>query len=490
MARLSNGFLGNASGKIGNVVFSRWRRIETARQYQPDIQDAQSPAQIRQRSRMVALLQFLKPLNKTFIHLYNAPLAVGSTPWAVAIKANMQNVSPEGFLPLEKLILGDPRFPAPELTDVIFNPFLNQTSFAFNPCNNPAVPTPFPLVATSVLGKYISDSANHEFDTRHILCSFPDGKFFCSIYGDQFNNVFDNWWAGGLFWLMNFNTYFNARFNDINSGLSNPVYFQTVPTLDGFSTDITENQVPNEAITWQYILTGSNWSLIFTIDFSKTTLTNPSDHTLIFWAVSFLDTLHEQTGPYEWDLANATFEIPLGSAGFKGSAIMLFSIFKKTGERISCFNRLYIDKGSDNVTYPYFEQLFNCNYSYPSSFILPENQSGFCGSIDELFGEFIELYEQGIIHNDADIPSTAEYTLPSMNSTLGTVNVTNYTHADASSFYFAPNTLAILTPTPAVGNVFSNWTGIDAADVVSIGGGAYELLMSKTRALTAVFIPA
>jgi hypothetical protein len=46
MARLSNGFLGTASGKIGNVVFSKWRRIDTARQYQPDIQDANSPAQI------------------------------------------------------------------------------------------------------------------------------------------------------------------------------------------------------------------------------------------------------------------------------------------------------------------------------------------------------------------------------------------------------------------------------------------------------------
>jgi len=66
MARLSNGFLGNASGKIGNVVFARWRNIFTARQYQPDIEDAKTPAQLKQRSRMVALLQFLKPLNKSF----------------------------------------------------------------------------------------------------------------------------------------------------------------------------------------------------------------------------------------------------------------------------------------------------------------------------------------------------------------------------------------------------------------------------------------
>ena len=89
MARLSNGFLGNASGKIGNVVFARWRNIFTARQYQPEIQDANTPAQQLQRTRMMALLQFLKPLNKSFIRRFNAALDKNSTPWAVAIKANM-----------------------------------------------------------------------------------------------------------------------------------------------------------------------------------------------------------------------------------------------------------------------------------------------------------------------------------------------------------------------------------------------------------------
>ena len=70
MARIKQGFLGNASGKLGNIVFSRWRNLETARQYQPDIQDANSPEQQKQRSRMVNLLQFLKPLNKTFIKFF------------------------------------------------------------------------------------------------------------------------------------------------------------------------------------------------------------------------------------------------------------------------------------------------------------------------------------------------------------------------------------------------------------------------------------
>jgi hypothetical protein len=42
MARLKNGFLGNASGKLGNVVFAKWRDLFTVRSYQPDISDAKT----------------------------------------------------------------------------------------------------------------------------------------------------------------------------------------------------------------------------------------------------------------------------------------------------------------------------------------------------------------------------------------------------------------------------------------------------------------
>ena len=113
MARLNNGFLGNASGKIGNVVFAKWRKIFTARQYQPEVKDANSPEQQKQRSRMVALLEFLKPINKTFIRFYNAPFSKNSTPWGKAIKDNMQGVSPDGCFNFNNLQLGEPRFPAP-----------------------------------------------------------------------------------------------------------------------------------------------------------------------------------------------------------------------------------------------------------------------------------------------------------------------------------------------------------------------------------------
>src|SRR3989339_1265919 len=185
MARLNNGFLGNASGKIGNVVFAKWRDIYTARQYQPDVHDANSPAQKKQRSRMVALLQFLKPLNKNFIKMFNTSLAKGSTPWAVAIKANMSGVSPEGCFPLQNLRLGNPTIPPLDLSEIVYNPFIDCLSFKYGPLPHPNPQNPFPLMAVSVLGKYASENGVHEFDIRHPKCFFPYGRFWCSYYDDN-----------------------------------------------------------------------------------------------------------------------------------------------------------------------------------------------------------------------------------------------------------------------------------------------------------------
>ncbi|HPG73585.1 MAG TPA: DUF6266 family protein, partial [Bacteroidales bacterium] len=158
MARLSNGFLGNASGKIGNVVFARWRNIFTARQYQPDIQDANTPAQQTQRTRMMALLQFLKPLNKSFIRLFNAALDRNSTPWAVAIKANMKGVFPDACMPMQNLTLGNPTIPAVKLLKADYNPFINQVVLNYTSGANYPVPKSMPLVLASVLGKYKSEN--------------------------------------------------------------------------------------------------------------------------------------------------------------------------------------------------------------------------------------------------------------------------------------------------------------------------------------------
>ena len=132
MARIKQGFLGNASGKLGNVVFSKWRDLQTARQYQPDVKDANSPSQQIQRSRMISLLQFLKPLNNNFIKFFNAPEAKGTTAWAKAIKDNMPAVGSDGYIIPKDFKLGNPNHPPFDITNIIYDPFIDCCSFSYN----------------------------------------------------------------------------------------------------------------------------------------------------------------------------------------------------------------------------------------------------------------------------------------------------------------------------------------------------------------------
>ncbi|MFH0895855.1 MAG: DUF6266 family protein [Bacteroidota bacterium] len=490
MARINQGFLGNASGKLGNVVFARWRQLNTARQYQPDIQDANSPAQQKQRSRMVALLQFLKPINKSFLQLYNSPLAKNSTPWAMAIKANMPRVSPEGIILLQDLQLGDPNLSNVELQNIIYNPFIDQVSFSYAPAQNLSSQGGYPYIASSVLGKYSLDSFSNDFDVRHLLCTLPDGRFFCSIYDENYEYVFDNCWAGGMFWMIYFNTYNIDKVFNPNDNLSLPTYFVPESILESFNNSIKDNPVPPVSIAQSYELRSGSWFLLLKIDFTKTTLTTPADHSLLFWGVSLQGDMHEQSDVYEWDLANENFEIEIGPEGINGSVIILYSVYKKSGEQIARFNRIYLPTGTDNKLYPYFEQLFLCDYSHPASFVLSGDNCGFCGNIDNLFSDFIQLWEQGIIHEGHGPAPIIEQKLAIGTSVNGSVVVTGQSHASGSDYYFAKDKKAYLEVVPESGYEFSLWTGPDNADVTKLDETHFEIVMSKDRGLTATFIHA
>ena len=398
MARLTNGFLGNASGKLGNVVFAKWREIYTARQYQPDIHDANSPAQRTQRSRMVALLQYLKPLNKNFISFLNSKVCKGSTPWAKAIKDNMAAVDPAGCLVPEMLSFGNPKYPAVELGEVTYNPFIDQVSLKYSAISHPVSQARYPYIINSVLGRYKSQSGLPEFDTRYPMAMMPSGSFFCSFYDDVHEHVFENWWSNGWFWMMYYDTYdIEMAFNP-NDSLTMPKPFSANPIIPGFNTDVPDNPVPAEAFLWEYQQRENVWFLVLSLNLKLCVLPEKHDYTLLLWSLVLKNNTHTQGEPIEWDLKNATCEIEIGPDGIYGSIIGLYNVVNKEGKQVGRFNRVYIDKGSDGTSYPYFDQLFNCNYAHPASFILAGDQCGFCGSIDELFSDFIELWEQGVIH--------------------------------------------------------------------------------------------
>ncbi len=412
MARLKNGFLGNASGKLGNVVFAKWRDLFTARSYQPDISDPNTPAQRTQRTRMLALLNFLKPINQTFIRFFNEDICPESTPWAKAIKDNMQAVSPDGCISLDAFRLGNPKFPAPSISTPRYNPFIDQVLFSYIPVSSPYVEQPFPYPVTSLLGKYISNPEVQEFDTRHLIVSQPQGSFF-SLISDNFSeNYFLNWWHKGIFWMTYYDFIQDITSFNPNNALTTPSNFGISSMVDEFNTLVQENYLPVNALSFTWEFSGSDWFLNMAIEPELCNYELISKYTFKGWFLVLIGNISVYKEPFDWNLNETVFNYNMGRDAVTGGVVMLYTVFTPEGEQVTRFNRIYIENGSDGKTYPLFKQLFMTSLSHPSSFILTGNQCGFCGSIDELFSTFKELWEQGIIYDtsDPDAPDPAGQT--------------------------------------------------------------------------------
>lgn len=389
MALLKQGFLGDACGKLGNVVFSRWRDLQTVRQYQPDVDDANTEAQQKQRSRMLSLLQFLKPINKTFIRFFNSSLAKATTPWAKAIKDNMPAVCSDGCVNPNLFSLGNPRYPAFEISKATYNPIIDLCSVEYKPNDLTGCNDPYPYIATSGLGKYKSVSGLPEFNTSYLSSHLPSGYFY-SRFTDQVNeNEFNNYWEGIWLWNMNFDTYKLASYPNPNDALTEPSYICPTNFIEGFNTVVTANPIPSEAIQWDYSQIESMWFLDLSLDIKLIELENLSAYTMISWGVALPDIKYAEFEAKEWNLSATTMQIELSEEGFNGGIVWLYAVFNDKGEQVGRFNRFYINKGTSGKEHGLFDQLFYSTYCHPTSFLLPDNFCGFCGNFYDEFLDFI-----------------------------------------------------------------------------------------------------
>lgn len=328
----------------------------------------------------------------------------------------------------------------------------------------------------------------HEFNTKDPVVCLPPGHFFCSYYDENFEHVFDNWFDGFMFWCMYFDTYDIESHYDPNHGLSEPTYGEATSLVEGFNTKVKENPIPANAITWEYIVREGKTSLVFSVDYKRISIKNPKEYSIILWGVALGDGRADQSDPIEWKLSEKTHTIELIDSIARRSFIILYSVVHNSGEQVGRFNRFYINKSSEGKEYPFFDQLFDTGYGYPASFSLSGNQCGFCGNINELFSEFIDLWEQGVIHSDDDPAPSKEMVLKREASSNGSVSVSDFIREEGDNFIFSENVNAKLATTPDAGYQFSKWSGTDAADVVKKADNTFELLMSKDRAIAAEFV--
>lgn len=487
MARIKQGFLGNASGKLGNVVFSKWRDIQTARQYQPDIKDANSPAQQKQRNRMLALLQFLKPLNKSFIKFYNSNFCKESTPWAKAIKDNMKAISSDGCIIPENISFGNPKFPPFEILEITYDPFIDLLRIKYKPFDISGKNDLFPYLNISVLGRYYSDSNEPSFDTRHLLKSCINMQFECISWDGQCEHTWTNYYSDGWVWFVYVDSDCMVNTKAPIWDASSPSYIKPIPLIEGFNNNFAENIVPIDAISWKFDISTKTWLLKFLLDTKKTGIEKIENYNIVFWILTFENGICEKRKPVEWCLSDSSFEIDFGKLGLKGSMVVLYSVFDKNGKQLSMYNRFYIGKDMDGNKYNMQEQIFDCNYATPLSFQLNDNQTGFCGSIDELFGEFIQLYNQGLIYNHSEQPDKIECILNAQAIGNGSIVVNSYFHRIGNDYYFYLEDIAYITILPFEKNELNGWIGKDSDNLKQVSETTYSIKMTRNMFIIAEF---
>lgn len=406
MAKLSNGFLGDASGKLGNVVFSKWKRINTARAYQGKISDANSPAQRAQRLRMSALQAFLSPLNNNFIKFFNSRFAVNSTPWAKAIKDNMPAVDELGNIDLSKITFGNNRLPAAKIISSDYDPFIDCLKIKYDYPDSMTSNSNFPLIACSMLGMSKRNDEPFSFNVDNMLKFMPSNQFYCEFEDQGGTHIFSNFFDRGQFWLIPLQ---DSRWDMQHQSIpdnSSPTPFIPASEIAEFNKNFDYNPVPIEAVNLSFVDDGTKCDLIMKFNTSKIEKGFSDKNKVSVWFRLITKTgtvdLPKQTAQISDFPLYTTITTPENVVG----AIALYCTLDKDEVQLGCFNRIYHGTSPSGVKIPYFDALFDFYGANPLSFKLPAGEAAIFGNVDELLSDFIKAYESGSV---TGTPETFDY---------------------------------------------------------------------------------
>ncbi|HEY3370141.1 MAG TPA: DUF6266 family protein [Prolixibacteraceae bacterium] len=90
MGTIKQGILGGFSGKVGTVIGVVWKGICTMRGIAPSVSQPNSPAQLEQRARFKAVIDFLHPLT-AFLRVGFKNQAIKMSQFNAAMSYNLEN---------------------------------------------------------------------------------------------------------------------------------------------------------------------------------------------------------------------------------------------------------------------------------------------------------------------------------------------------------------------------------------------------------------
>jgi hypothetical protein len=490
MAILSQGFLGEAIGKLGNVVMARWRRKNIVKAYQPDPHDPQTPAQLVQRLRMKALLEILRPLNDTFIQIYNEPLSVGSTPWAIAIHQNMPAVDPTGSFDFSKFILGKSSAPALNVLNPVYDPFMDQLSADYNTGVYYLPNDDLHFIILSLIGS--KSTLLLDYDLRHPAIYLPSGRVWCEVwFNDDDSFAYDNGWVINL--MGHFMGAWKLGGPDqdpkiIDFGTWS--MFNPVPVIPGWNLDITPDLLPLTALSYAYIDVGNKKALEFTYDPDKCSLKQGDGNTIEVRIKSLWDQSHGAVNQYDWPTDQLSYTTIQDVDAFPAPYMIIWRVLDVNHNQVAKWSKFYLGQIFWNGYMKPDEAYFKSCLSCAASFHLAFKKCGFTGSFVTLFDYFIKLFEQGEIspgHHPEPPPPEILHCFSLTQGIHGSVEVSQYTRKEGEFYYFPEGFPAQILVIPDQGYEFDQWLGPDATSIHQIDQTHFDLVMSKDMAAESSF---
>lgn len=406
MALIVNGFLGDAIGKLGNVVFRKWNSLITASKYQPLVTNPNTALQQLQRNKIKFLSLFLRPFKDSVIPLNFKNRQGRSTSWAEAIRANYPLLDETGKMEFKDLILSGGSMLPPLIVKFDYNPFIDMFYIEFSMVNMGDID--INRIRLTAVGRLIFDNS---FNTANI-CKLPYKNQFSSYINEMshpdwpLNFDFDNAWSEGMLFYniindptLDFRAYNPA--NIVNTS-SAGAYFNTDFKFDKFDFNVADRIIMPDNFHVAIVQDDGTFFMKIGIDhYSSIPGLLPDD---IITVVPFVLEANgnKYDGPYTFNALTGLVDFPLLEGDETKPFIILYFVSSAAGVNKSTATRFYFNLPSSPT---YTELLLMHGMAHPDSIKIHAPFTAIWGDLKDFI--------------PPDLIGAIPYTIHSKNETTG-----------------------------------------------------------------------
>jgi len=382
MARVYNGFLGDAIGKLGNVIFRKWNSMITASQYQPDVYNPKTEAQKIQRAKIKNLATTLKPFSESIIPLNFGNSQGYSTAWANCIKANYPISDNEGYINFKDLILSGGHLIPPILISNEYDYFIDQYKIKYSVPNTGQFKSG--LIRITAIGSLLTEKGFNNSNIVRLPMSNTFTSYIHELDLPNYNNYysFEGAWKYGCFWInLVKSDWLDLRAYDPRNILNSPsqgCYFEdtTVPQIYDFT--IGTRLILPDQFHCELILDNGTYYLKSSID-NYSSITGLYYDDWVFYIVKVLDSSIPDTSSLRGFQANVGYDMfPVSINDIDKPCMLMYFVLGADGNLKSNITR-YPFNQLNNITY--CEMLFKYYNLNPDSIKINEPYTAIWGDM-------------------------------------------------------------------------------------------------------------